>query len=527
MRLNRRDFLWSTAASGLLLPFTMRAQAPGGTASTRFAHGVASGDPLADRVMLWTRVSGTAEPVDVGWRIASDPALARVVGSGTVRTASARDFTVKVDAGGLDPGTTYYYAFEVGGERSPVGRTRTLPGGRVDRLRFAVVSCSNYPFGFFNVYARVAERADLDAVLHLGDYTYEFENGRYGDGAKIGRVPKPAGETITLDDYRARYATYRSDPDLQEAHRQHPFITVWDDHELANNAWRDGAANHQPETEGDWAARRTAAYRAYLEWLPVREQPGFLPQLYRTFRFGGLLDLVMLDTRSLRDRQAGADELEAIADPRRTILGAAQEAWCADQLRASRREGTRWRVLGQQVLFARLTPRGQKVRNADSWDGYQGARERLLDAIESPRVDNVVILTGDVHSSWALDVPRSGWEAYRARDGEGSLAVEIVTPAISSPPMFAADGQGRERAAAMRVFLPHLKFVDGEHRGYVVLDVTATRVQADWFFVPTVTERSPGETHGASLLTESGRSHLVETARPAPTGEGPPLAPRP
>jgi alkaline phosphatase D len=420
--------------------------------------------------------------------------------------------------------TTYYYEFNVGRARSPVGRTRTLPLDAVSRARLAVVSCSNYPYGFFNVYGRIAARPDLDAVLHLGDYIYEFENGRYGDGTKLNRVPRPIGEIVTLDDYRLRYATYRSDPDLQEAHRQHPFITVWDDHELTNNAWREGAQNHQPETEGDWVARRTAAYRAYLEWMPVRESSGLAPRLYRSFRFGRLADLVLLDTRSLRDRQVLADDVTALADPRRTLLGTAQEAWCFDELRASQREQTSWRLLGQQVLFARLTPAGQKVRNPDSWDGYQAARERVLDFLEGERIKDTVILTGDVHSSWAMDVPREAWSGYTSRTGEGSLAVEFSTPAVSSPPIF-ADGQGRERAAALKLMLPHLKYMDGESRGYVLLDLTPERVQADYMFVPTVAERTSDETHAAALVSERGSSRLVEGNGPVPSREAAPLAP--
>ena len=443
MRLDRRDFLWSTAACGLVLPVGLRAQAP--PAGDRFPHGVASGDPLADRVVLWTRVRpALSRTPDVRWQVAEDPAFARVVASGAVRTAAVRDFTVKVDAGGLEPATTYYYRFQADGAASPIGRTRTLPREGASHLRLALVSCSNYPYGFFNVYARLAARADLDAVLHLGDYIYEFENGRYGDGTALGRVPRPAGETVSLADYRERYATYRADPDLQEVHRQHPFITVWDDHELANNAWREGAQNHQPESEGDWRPRRDAAWRAYLEWMPVREQPDLAPRLYRSFRFGGLADLVMLDTRSRRDLQAGRDDVARLADPGRSMLGAAQEAWCFDELRESQRAATPWRLLGQQVLFARMTPAGRSVQNADNWDGYQGARERVLDVLERERVRDVVVLTGDVHSSWAMDVPRSAWSGYSARTGEGSLAVEIVTPAVSSPPIF-RDGQGRER----------------------------------------------------------------------------------
>ena len=525
MRLNRREFLISSTASGLVLPFAGRGQTPAAHASRVFQHGVASGDPLADRVMLWTRVTGVGRAPDVSWRVASDPAFARVVASGTVRTSDVRDYTVKVDAGGLDPGSTYYYSFSVGSQRSTVGRTRTLPAAAVSRLRLAVVSCSNYPYGFFNVYGRIAGRPDLDAVLHLGDYMYEFENGRYGDGTPMGRVPQPVGETITLADYRMRYATYRSDPDLQEAHRQHPFITVWDDHELANNAWRDGAQNHQLEAEGDWQSRRESAYRAYLEWMPIREHSGFNPRLYRSFRFGSLADLVMLDARALRDQQVAPDDLAGIADPKRSILGAAQEAWLVDELRASQRGGTPWRLVGQQVLFARMTPGGQKVRNADSWDGYQGARERVLDFLAADRVRDVVILTGDVHSSWAMDVPRTAWDGYTAQTGEGSYAVELTTPPISSPPIF-PDGHGRERAAALRVMCPHLKFMDGEHRGYVLLDVTPQRVQAEYMFVPTVGSRTAEETLAAAFVNERGSSHLVEVSKPLPTQEAAPPAPQ-
>ena len=511
MWLNRREFLASTAVAGLVLPPALRAQRPAAPAEfPAFPHGVASGDPLIDRVVLWTRVTPADKPVDVGWRVALDAAFARTVASGSIRTAATRDFTVKVDAGGLDPGTTYYYSFNVGRHHSATGRTRTLPALQLPRLRLAVVSCSNYPYGFFNVYNRIAARADLDAVVHLGDYMYEFENGRYGDGTKLNRVPQPVGETVTLADYRLRYATYRTDPDLQAAHQQHPFITVWDDHELTNNAWRDGALNHQPESEGDWATRRAAAYRAYLEWMPVREQPGLTPRLYRSFRFGNLADLIMLDARALRDEQVAPDDVAGLTDARRSILGATQEAWCFDELRASQRSGTPWRLLAQQVLFARMTPVGRTVRNADTWDGYQAARDRVLDVIAGERITDVVILTGDVHSSWAMDVPRSPWNDYRASTGERSLAVEFSTPAISSPPIF-ADGQGRERAAALKVMLPHLKFMDGEHRGYIVLDVTPERVQTDYLFVPTVTERTDRETQSASLITERGSAH-IETA---------------
>ena len=239
-----------------------------------FRHGVASGDPLTDRVILWTRVTpssvrSTDSPVDVRWQVASDEGLKNIVVRGTAQASLDRDFTVKVDAGNLKPGATYYYAFDTGGEQSPVGRTRTLPDRGTQRLRLGQVSCSNYPTGYFNVYRRLAHRPDLDAVVHLGDYIYEFGSGRYNDPS-IDRTVQPANELVTLQDYRNRYAFYRTDADLQEVHRQHPFIVVWDDHEMANDAWSGGAGNHAAN-QGDWKVRQRAAYRAYQEWLPIRE----------------------------------------------------------------------------------------------------------------------------------------------------------------------------------------------------------------------------------------------------------------
>ena len=231
MPITRREFIQTATVSAAAIPLAIRAQQSQGDSGSRlFRHGVASGDPLTDRVMLWTRVSPPETrafaPIEVGWQIASDEALTQIVARGSASTAEARDYTVKVDAGGLRPGRIYYYAFTVGGERSPVGRTKTLPERGNARLRLASVSCSNYPAGYFNVYRCIANRPDLDAVVHLGDYIYEFANGRFGDGTAAGRVPIPRGEAVTLEDYRHRYATYRSDIDLQEAHRVHPFIVV-------------------------------------------------------------------------------------------------------------------------------------------------------------------------------------------------------------------------------------------------------------------------------------------------------------
>jgi alkaline phosphatase D len=472
--ISRRDFLVTTAASAALLPFSLRAQTAAPDTGRIFRHSVASGDPLTDRVMLWTRVTppptrSSTGPIDVRWRIASDEKLAQVVATGTASAAAERDFTVKVDAGRLQPGRTYYYSFDVAGEQSPVGRTRTLPARGAERLRLASVSCSNYPAGYFNVYRCLANRTDLDAVLHLGDYIYEFANGAYGDGTSTGRVPLPPREATTLADYRLRYATYRTDADLQDAHRLHPFVVVWDDHEIVNDASVEGAPTHKG-SPATWA------------------------------------DIVMLDTRGLRNRQVAGTNVDALLDPKRTLLGDAQEQWLADQLRTSQRAGTRWRILGQQVIFAPITPVATATQNTDVWDGYPAARQRVFDMLARDSITNLAILTGDAHSSWAMDVPRPNTR-YEARTGAGSAAIELVTPAISSPPMFAS-AVLRDRASLLKLSAPHLKYLDGDNRGYTLLDVTRDRLQADFYHVANVTERSDRESKAASFVCASGSARL-------------------
>jgi alkaline phosphatase D len=510
MRYSRRQFIGGTLGTAVAWPALVAAARQASDAPRPFLHGVASGDPLTDRVVLWTRVTpridSPSAAVTVRWTMADDERLEKVVASGTVDTSRARDYTVKVDAGGLRPGRAYYYAFDAGGERSPIGRTRTLPQDDVARIRLASVSCSNYPAGYFNVYRCLAARDDLDAVLHLGDYIYEFANGVYGDGSGSGRVPMPAGEAVTLAEYRLRYATYRSDVDLQAAHAAHPFIAVWDDHEVINDWWRDGAPGHR---RGDWAARLAGGLQAYREWMPVRETGSGTFHLYRGFRFGRLADLLMLDTRSFRDRQVPGRNAAALADPKRTLMGAAQEEWLFAGLQRSQREGATWRLIGQQTMFSPLSPPGVPPQQTDVWDGYPAARGRVFDLLEKNRLSNVAILTGDIHSSWALDVPRSPLQGYTARTGEGSLAVELVTPAISSPPLYAS-AERRDAVALLQLLSPHLKFVEGDHRGYVLIDVTRSRLQSEWYFVPAVDARSAEESRAAAFVCEAGSSRLTK-----------------
>lgn len=515
---SRRGFFKASGAALGALPLVRSIDSLAQVTNPVFRHGVASGDPLADRVILWTRVTPRDAAVvqKVAWVVARDPKLAQTIARGEVETGAARDFTVKLDARGLEPGTTYYYRFESAGERSEIGRTRTLPRNDVGRVRLGVVSCSNLPQGYFNAYACLAARQDLDAVLHLGDYFYEYANEQYGDGARFGRVPSPDKELTALLDYRGRHAQYKADPDLQAIHRDHPFITVWDDHEFANNTWRDGAQNHNPDRgEGEWTGRRAAAVQAYLEWMPIREEAQTLQgRIYRTFRFGNLATLLMLDTRLIgRDEQVARKDTALIESASRQLLGAEQEAWLAEQIVTSVRSKATWTVLGQQVMFAPQTPAGTLAGNADSWDGYRGARTRVFDMIERAKLDNLAVLTGDVHSSWAFDLPRDPFGAYDKTTGKGSLGVEFAGTSVTSPSNVGRDGQ--QQLDDLRAARPHLHYVDGRYRGYYVVDLTRQRLQTDYYAVATIEERSMKERFEKGFITESGRNHLVEVSTPA------------
>lgn len=484
-----------------------------------FQHGVASGDPWPESVILWTRVSEQTGSVSVAWEVSASPSFETLIASGTATTDDSRDYTVKVEATGLAPATTYYYRFTFGDVASPIGRTRTAPANEAEvaRLRFAVCSCASYAHGFFHVYRDIAARADLDAVLHLGDYIYEYGTGEYGDV----REYDPPHEILTLDDYRRRYRHYRLDADLQEAHRQHPFITTWDDHESANNSYRDGAENHTESTEGRWADRLAAAAQAYREWLPFREtlEEGRL-RLYRTLRYGDLADLVFLDTRIWdRDLQATGSDDPTLTSETRRLTGPTQLAWVSEELNAST---ARWKLVCQQVMMGQL----KLALNTDQWDGYPAQREAFFDAIEG-QVDDVVVLTGDIHSSWAHDLSRNPDDAeiYDPATGAGSMAVELVCPGVAAP--------GLTRAASELVApmiasgMPHTKYFDGYQRGYIVLDLDASRAQGAWVHVEDV-ERVDGNTATIDGVVETatGTNHLrvVDTAA-APRTDAPDLAP--
>jgi alkaline phosphatase D len=461
-----------------------------------FYHGVASGDPLADRVIIWTRVTpdnNGGDPIEVEWRIAKDTSMYDIVNQGTYTANETRDYTVKVDVDNLEPSTCYYFDFKVGNDYSVRGRAITADVGDNDHVRFAVVSCSNYEYGYFNAYRAIADRNDINAVLHLGDYIYEYEVGGYS--ANIAdRDHEPEHEIVTLDDYRLRYSHYRLDHDLQAVHQQYPFICVWDDHESANDSYVDGAENHDETTQGNWQIRKNNSKQAYFEWMPIRENPGD-SAIYRLIEYGDLINLYMLDTRlEGRDEQVGASSTE-LNNPDRTLLGEDQLEWLKNGLLNSTKQ---WNILGQQVMMAPLLAFGVPV-NTDQWDGYPVERANILNHIMNNDIENIVVLTGDIHTSWAIDIPLNG---YDASTGNNSAGVEFVTTSITSPGFDLGVGGG-----LIQSFNPHVKYVNLNRRGYIVLDVNKERTQAEWYHVDNITTTTYTENLANAFYVNSGERH--------------------
>jgi len=521
-------------AAGALLPASA-------AATTVFRHGVASGDPLPHAVLLWTRVtptttatpgSGRGPRVRVGWEVAHDASFRRVVAAGSVHTGPARDHTVKVDATGLAPATSYFYRFTLDGQRSRTGRTRTAPapGAHVDRLRLGVVSCANLQAGYFSAYRHLARRDDLDAILHLGDYLYEYAPGQYGMGQGEVDVRKhhPAREIVSLADYRQRHAQYKSDPDLADLHAAAPFIVTWDDHESTNDAWRNGAENHQPDSEGDWDKRRAAAHRAYDEWMPVRLSGSAAlrdgTRIYRRLRFGRLAELSMLDLRTYRSEQVGSN-LGAADDPDRTITGRRQGEWLERGLATT---GAQWKLVGNPVMIAPvlIPPLPAEVReaiegtmgpipgdgapyNVDQWDGYQADRRQLLRFLDDRGIQDTVFLTGDIHSAWACDLPRDAGR-YPASE---SVATELVCSSVTSNNLDDILGVEPRTAslaveAAVQTGNRHVRYLDFDNHGYSVLDVTPARVQMDWYVIGDRADRRAGSSNSASWRVDAGSQRV-------------------
>ncbi|MEL6535363.1 MAG: alkaline phosphatase D family protein [Bacteroidota bacterium] len=475
-----------------------------------FYHGVASGDPLQDAVILWTRVTpiDSLPEIEVRWEVSTSEEFELIAAQGTTTTDPGRDYTVKVDAQGLEPGTAYFYRFHALDATSMTGRTRTAPTAS-EQLKFAVVSCSNYEFGYFNAYGALAARTDLDAILHLGDYIYEYGQGVYGD-TTIGRLNLPAKELVALSDYRTRYSQYRLDPDLRAAHANHPFINIWDDHEIANDAYQDGAQNHQ-EDEGPFETRRSAAVQTYYEWIPIREG-----KHYRTFGYGDLAEVIMLDER-LAGRTAPADSL---TDPRlqaedRSMLGAEQLAWLQNQLTES---NAQWKVIGNQVIFSYLNWGFEPnfTINLDSWDGYPQEQKALADFIREQEIKDLVFVTGDTHTSWAFEASVSPFENYNAATSEGAIAIEFGTTSINS-----GNTNDREGATDSLVMVheqrisnspinPHLKFVNMRDHGYLLLQLEKEKARAEWHYVGDMSVRNPATTLGKAFEVQAGTVKLLE-----------------
>ncbi|WP_299263174.1 alkaline phosphatase D family protein [uncultured Psychrosphaera sp.] len=539
---SRREFLKLSAGSAFALAVSTSltgcaALQQKSLTAVEFLHGVASGDPLINALIIWTRVQTKEPRARVGWELASDAAFSNVIRRGTETTDKSRDFTLKIDVQDLSPNTEYFYRFIGLDSFSPVGRAKTLPVGNVDQIKMVVVSCSNYPAGYFNAYSDAAKQDNLDVVLHLGDYIYEYPMGGYATdkAEKIGRelAADNSGEIITLSDYRKRYAKYRTDKGLQALHAAAPFIAVWDDHEVTNDTYKEGAENHN-EGEGDFFKRRAAAIQAYYEWLPIRPPMGEQnPQIYRSFDFGNLLSLHMLDTRVIaRDKQLAYSDyrdkttkkmnvsqfVKDLNSPKRQLLGNTQLSWLTSAMANST---AKWQVLGQQVLMTKMwmptemfsqpdrtktlsvlaelaaikqdVLANKKVSaeqlarvntlmpyNLDAWDGYPAEREVLYKSVLELN-KKLVVVAGDTHNTWY----------GMLKDAKGnSVGAEFATPGVTSPGMekyFSLNSKTAEQmAGALSLLINDLEYCDLSQRGYMLLTLTNEQVNAEWRYVDNI-----------------------------------------
>jgi len=517
-----------------------------------FAHGIASGDPNSTSVVLWTRVSGFTAAAQVNWTIATDERFRNVVGGGQLETHSGRDYTVKVIARNLEPGRSYYYRFSVDNVMSETGRTKTVPVGHLDRLVIAVASCSNYPFGYFNAYDDIATDPDIDLVAHLGDYIYEYDENGYGAdaGRRLGRIHEPRHETVTLADYRTRHAQYKSDAGSRAMHARHPLIAIWDDHESANNPWMGGAQNHQPE-EGIWRERRLASLTAYYEWMPIRPPaPGQPMQNYwRHYKYGDLVSLITLESRHTgRDVQIEYGDLErfdspaeaqafyagVVGAPARNYLSRNMERFLATELRESVRSARRWRVIGNQSVIAKMvepdidTPyfadiarelpesdrrylqfltRAGKLGltgDLDSWSGYPAARERFYQVAKDAGAEDLLVISGDSHSSWQ--------NALYDNTGQ-SMGVELGTAGITSPRgLMSLGAQGLERYDALIAARnEEIVWAHGRNNGYIRLAIDHDGAQADYVAMSTIESRNYDTRilRTAKIANTDGELHYV------------------
>ncbi len=513
-----------------------------------FKHGVASGDPYADSVVLWTHVTPDTEgDVQVLWDVATNQDFSNIIATGVTQTNAAKDYCVKVIADGLAAGTEYFYRFRSGEVSSSVGRTRTLPTGSTESLHFAVVSCANWQHGYFNTYDAIAKRAvdqPYDAMIHLGDYFYE-----YGDAA-AGRLPdrvhEPKHEIVSLSDYRTRHAQYRSDAALQAATSLMPMIAVWDDHETSNDSWTAGAQNHQDDAEGDWDKRQQAALRAYYEWMPIREPKAgrVRSDIYRNFRFGDLVNLTCVETRltaraepiiveSYIDEissEGGADKFreEVLYASDREMFGADQQEFIVNALRASKEDGVPWRILANQVIMGRLLtpdfspfitedaikniePDWPEIRDfvelskynmpvyPDSWDGYPVARENFYAALDADDLNDMLVLTGDAHEFWLNDL---------TSEAGTKVGMELVTSSVSSETLQSYLGDGTaDHNLLLTQSNPDARYYNATINGFIDLTVTPKNVDARMIGVNTVLSKDYATVETAQFsLKKSGET---------------------
>ncbi len=516
--------------------------------NTYFAHGVASGDPRPTSVVLWTRVtptsrstpgSGVGPEVVVRWWVSTNPRFTRVVRSGRVSTGPSRDHTVKIDVTGLLPGRGYYYRFSYGSNRSATGRTRTAPapGSSPANVRFGVVSCANLQAGWFSAYRHLAARDDLHAVLHLGDYLYEYGPGEYGYGQSDVDIRKhqPAHEIVDLADYRRRHAQYKRDVDVQRLHARYAFIATWDDHESTNDAWKGGAENHSAD-EGSWSARRAASHRAYDEWMPIRmsgtAKLGDGASIFRRLTFGDLAEITMLDLRTYRDEQLAAQQDPEQADPDRTITGRSQ----MDYLKASLvRQTSQWKLVGNPVMITPVTfagiprelikpvndtvgllPQDGVPYNVDQWDGYTDDRREVFEHLRDNGITDSLFVTGDIHSGWACDLPADKATYPGTRD---SVGVEFVATSVTSNNLKDITGTPRRTTSiaveeTMKANNPHIKYLNFDDHGFSILDLTAKRAQMDWFIIGDRADKRTGLTWSTSWATTAGSQTVRQVDAP-------------
>ncbi|WP_353942039.1 alkaline phosphatase D family protein [Streptomyces sp. HUAS MG91] len=534
---SRRTVVKAAAAGAALAAPLLAAPVARAADGPAFLHGVASGDPLPDGVLLWTRVTPTAEAVPgsgkgpdtpVSWEIAEDPAFRTVVGRGTTTASAASDHTVKADVRGLRPASAYYFRFFTGDAYSPVGRTRTAPAADArEELRFGVVSCANWEAGWFSAYRHLAARADLDAVLHLGDYLYEYRTGEYPSAQYTVRPHQPAHEIVSLADYRTRHGAHKTDDDVRAMHAAHPLVAIWDDHEFANDAWSGGAENHSPDTEGAWAARRDAAKQAYFEWMPVR--PSIAGTVYRRLRFGALADLHLLDLRSFRSQQASVGS-GAVDDPGRTITGRAQLDWLKSGLAAS---NAQWKLVGTSVMISPVAfgslpthllaplaellglPKEGLAINVDQWDGYTHDRKELISHLRERGIKDTVFLTGDIHMAWANDVPVTAGTYPLSPSAATEFVVTSVTSDNLDDILHVAPGTLSTVAeGAVKAANRHVKWLDMDSHGYGVLDVTAERAQMDYYVISDRTDRNATSAWERSYRTRTGTQRAERADAP-------------